>query len=80
MQQTLEKQKTQSRRQIYPSLSIRMDRLDRMLDMMLEYQTQILYGSLSISFHRLCDQIDHKASGRPADHLAILCVWCYKKV
>ena len=41
MQQTLEKQKTQSRRQIYPSLSIRMDRLDRMLDMMLEYQTQI---------------------------------------
>jgi coniferyl-aldehyde dehydrogenase len=41
MQQTLEKQKTQSRRQIYPSLSIRMDRLDRMLDMMLEYQAQI---------------------------------------
>ena len=41
MQQTLEKQKTQSRRQIYPSLSLRMDRLDRMLDMMLEYQTQI---------------------------------------
>ena len=41
MQQILEKQKTQSRRQIYPSLSIRMDRLDRMLDMMLEYQTQI---------------------------------------
>ena len=41
MQQILEKQKTQSRRHIYPSLSIRKDRLDRMLDMMLEYQTQI---------------------------------------
>ena len=41
MQQTLEKQKIQSRRQIYPSLSIRIDRLDRMLDMMLEYQTKI---------------------------------------
>ena len=41
MQHTLEKQKIQSRRQIYPSLSMRIDRLDRMLDMMLEYQTQI---------------------------------------
>ena len=41
MQQTLEKQKIQSRRQIYPSLSIRTDRLDRMLDMMLEYQSRI---------------------------------------
>ena len=41
MHQILEKQKIQSRRQTYPSLSIRMDRLDRMLDMMLEYQTQI---------------------------------------
>ena len=41
MQQILEKQKIQSRRHIYPSLSIRKDRLDRMLDMMLEYQTQI---------------------------------------
>ena len=41
MHHTLEKQKIQSRRQIYPSLSMRIDRLDRMLDMMLEYQTQI---------------------------------------
>ena len=41
MQHTLEKLKIQSRRQIYPSLSMRIDRLDRMLDMMLEYQTQI---------------------------------------
>ena len=41
MQHTLEKQKIQSRRQIYPSLSMRIDRLDRMLDMMLEYQTKI---------------------------------------
>jgi len=41
MQHTLEKQKIQSRRQIYPSPSMRIDRLDRMLDMMLEYQTQI---------------------------------------
>ena len=41
MQHTLEKQKIQSSRQIYPSLSMRIDRLDRMLDMMLEYQTQI---------------------------------------
>ena len=41
MQQPLEKLKIQSRRQIYPSLSIRTDRLDRMLDMMLEYQTKI---------------------------------------
>ena len=41
MQQILEKQKIQSRRQTYPSLSIRIDRLDRMLDMMLEYQKQI---------------------------------------
>ena len=41
MQHTLEKQKIQSRRQIYPSLSMRIDRLDRMLDMMLEYQSRI---------------------------------------
>ena len=41
MQQILEKQKIQSRRQTYPSLSMRLDRLDRMLDMMIEYQTQI---------------------------------------
>ncbi len=41
MQQTLEKQKIQSRRKIYPSLSIRIDRLDRKHDMMLENQTRI---------------------------------------
>ena len=41
MQQTLEKQKIQSRRQIYQIISIRTDRLDRMLDMMLEYQSRI---------------------------------------
>ena len=41
LQETLNKQKTQSRRQTYPSLAIRHDRLDRILEMMLEYQEQI---------------------------------------
>ena len=41
LEETLNKQKIQSRRQTYPSLSIRQDRLDRILEMMLEYQDQI---------------------------------------
>ena len=41
LEETLNKQKIQSRRQTYPSLAIRQDRLDRILEMMLEYQDQI---------------------------------------
>ena len=41
LEETLNKQKIQSRRQTYPSLSIRQDRLDRILEMMIEYQDQI---------------------------------------
>ena len=41
LEQTLNKQKIQSRRQTYPSLAIRKDRLDRIIEMMLEYQDQI---------------------------------------
>jgi coniferyl-aldehyde dehydrogenase len=41
LEETLKKQKIQSRRETYPSLAIRQDRLDRILDMMLEYQDQI---------------------------------------
>ncbi len=41
LEEILNKQKIQSRRQTYPSLAIRQDRLDRILEMMFEYQEQI---------------------------------------